>query len=63
VISGTLTLADAQSLVFPHPQVASDGDRVLALMPAAPPEEQQSVNHVTFILNVSEEIRNRMNAR
>ena len=43
--------------------IAPDGERVLALMPVAPPEEQQSVNHVTFMLNESEEIRNRMSAR
>jgi Tol biopolymer transport system component len=53
----------ADTGVLPNFDVAPDGERVLALMPAARPEEQQSVNHVTFMLNVSKEIRNRMNAR
>lgn len=43
--------------------LAPDGDRVLALMPAARPEEQQTVNHATFMFNVSEEIRRRVMAR
>jgi eukaryotic-like serine/threonine-protein kinase len=53
----------ADTGVLPNFDVAPDGERVLALMPVARPEEQQSVNHVTFMLNVSEEIRTRMNAR
>ena len=53
----------ADTGVLPNFDMAPDGERVLALMPVARPEEQQSVNHVTFMLNVSEEIRNRMNAR
>ena len=56
-----LRLADTG--VLPNFDTSPDGERVLALMPVARPEEQQSVNHVTFMLNVSEEIRNRMNAR
>jgi serine/threonine-protein kinase len=53
----------ADTGVLPNFDIAPDGERVLALMPVARPEDQQSVNHVTFMLNVSEEIRNRMNAR
>ena len=53
----------ADTGVLPNFDIAPDGERVLALMPVARPEEQQTVNHVTFMLNVSEQIRNRMNAR
>jgi serine/threonine-protein kinase len=53
----------ADTGVLPNFDIAPDGERVLALMPVARPEEQQSVNHVTFMLNVFEGIRNRMNAR
>jgi eukaryotic-like serine/threonine-protein kinase len=53
----------ADTGVLPNFDVAPDGERVLALMPVARPEEQQSVNHVTFMLNVSQDIRNRMNSR
>jgi serine/threonine-protein kinase len=55
------TLADTG--VLPNFDIAPDGERVLAVMSAARPEEQQSVNHVTFMLNVSQEIRNRINPR
>jgi eukaryotic-like serine/threonine-protein kinase len=53
----------ADTGVLPNFDVAADGERVLALMPASPPEEQQTVNHVTFMLNVSEDIRRRMMSR
>lgn len=53
----------ADTGVLPNFDTAPDGERVLALMPAARPEEQQSVNHATFVLNISEEIRRRTNAR
>jgi eukaryotic-like serine/threonine-protein kinase len=53
----------ANTGVLPNFDTAPDGERVLALMAVTRPEEQQSVNHVTFMLNVSEEIRNRMSAR
>jgi eukaryotic-like serine/threonine-protein kinase len=53
----------ADTGVLPNFDIAPDGERVLALMPVARPEEQQTVNHVTFMLNVSEQIRNRMTAR
>jgi serine/threonine-protein kinase len=53
----------ADTGVLPNFDLAPDGERVLALMSAARPEEQQTVNHVTFMFNVSEEIRHRMTAR
>ena len=53
----------ADTGVLPNFDIAPDGERVLALMTVARPEEQQTVNHVTFMLNVSEQIRNRMTAR
>jgi len=53
----------ADTGVLPNFDIAPDGERVLALMPAARPEEQQTVNHVTLMLNVSEEIRRRMVSR
>ena len=56
-----LRLADTG--VLPNFDVSAEGERVLALMPVARPEEQQSVNHVTFMLNASEEIRRRINSR
>lgn len=53
----------ADTGVLPNFDIAPDGERVMALVPVARPEEQQSVNHVTFMLNVSEGFRKRMNAR
>jgi serine/threonine-protein kinase len=53
----------ADTGVLPNFDLAPDGERVLALMSAARPEEQQTVNHVTFMFNVSDEIRRRMTAR
>ena len=53
----------ADTGVLPNFDLAADGERVVALMSAARPEEQQTVNHVTFMFNVSEEIRRRMMAR
>jgi serine/threonine-protein kinase len=50
------SLADAG--VLPNFDVGLDGERILALVPAARSEEQ-SPNHVTFILNFSEEVRRR----
>ena len=49
--------------VLPNFDIAPDGERVVALMPLARPEEQQTVNHVTLMLNISEQIRKRMDAR
>ena len=49
----------ADTGVLPNFDVAPDGERILALMPAARPEEQQSANHVTFMLNFSDEVRRR----
>jgi hypothetical protein len=38
----------------------SHGTRVVALMPAAGPEDEQSPNHVTVILNFSDEVSRRV---
>ena len=53
----------ADTGVLPNFDIAPDGERVVGLVPVARPEEQQSVNHVTFMLNVSEEIRRRIDSR
>ena len=48
---------------MPNFDVAPDGERILAFVPAARSEEQQTVNHVTFMLNFSEEVRRRTASR
>ena len=40
--------------------VASDGKRIAALMPAETPETEQSPTHVTFLLNFFDELRRRV---
>lgn len=66
-VPGLPTLWSQHSLsdtgVLPNFDIAPDGERVVALMPLARPEEQQTVNHVTLMLNVSEQIRKRIDAR
>jgi dipeptidyl aminopeptidase/acylaminoacyl peptidase len=53
----------ADTGVLPNFDVGPDGERILALMPAARPEEQQSANHVTFMLNFSDEVHRRTTSR
>ena len=53
----------ADSGVLPNFDIAPDGERVLALMPGARSDEQQTVNHVTVMLNLSDEIRRRTVSR
>lgn len=53
----------ADSGVLPNFDIAPDGERILALMPGARSEEQQTVNHVTVMLNLSDEIRRRTLSR
>ena len=45
--------------VFPSFAPAPDGDHVVALLPGAPPEERQTANHVTVVLNFLDEVRRR----
>jgi serine/threonine-protein kinase len=45
--------------VFPSFDLAPNGARILALVPAAPPEERQSINHVTVVLNFFDEVARR----
>jgi serine/threonine-protein kinase len=45
--------------VLPNFDIALDGERIAALIPVVRPEDQQSRNHITFLLNFSEEIRRR----
>jgi serine/threonine-protein kinase len=45
--------------VLPNFDVAADAERIAALTPAVHPKDQQSQNHVTFLLNFSEEVRRR----
>jgi eukaryotic-like serine/threonine-protein kinase len=40
--------------------LSSDGQRVAALVPAVRPEDQQSLNHVTFMLNFADDVRGRV---
>ena len=42
--------------------VASDGQRIAALVPAEGPEEQKAQNHVIFLLNFFDELRRRVPA-
>jgi Tol biopolymer transport system component len=53
----TQQLGDAG--VFPSFAVAHDADHVLALLPAARPEDRQTANHVTVVLNFFDEVRRR----
>jgi serine/threonine-protein kinase len=39
--------------------LAPDGKRIVALMPADTPESQQAQNHVTFLLNFFDSLRRR----
>jgi len=55
------TLGDAG--VLPTFDVASDGERLVALLPAGRAEDWQSRNHVTVVLNFHEEVRRRLTAR
>jgi hypothetical protein len=60
---GTLRHADRRpgpTGVLPNFDLSPDGERILALMPGAKPQEQQTQIHVTFILNFSDEVRRRM---
>lgn len=43
--------------VLPNFDLSPDGKHILALMPAARPQDQQAPNHVTFILNFISEVR------
>ena len=43
--------------VFPTFDVAADGERVAALLPAVPPSDRQTPNHVTFMLNFQTEVQ------
>ena len=49
----------ADTGVLPNFDVAPDGERILAFVPAVRSGEQQTANHVTFMLNFSEEVRRR----
>ena len=53
----------ADTGVLPNFDVGPDGERILALMPAARLEEQQTANHVTIVLNFLDEVRRRISAR
>jgi serine/threonine-protein kinase len=45
--------------VLPNFDIAPDGERIAALIPVVRPEDQQSRNHITILLNFSEEVRRR----
>ena len=40
--------------------LAPDGKRVVALIPADTPEGQKSQNHVTFLMNFFDEVRRKV---
>jgi hypothetical protein len=42
--------------------LAPDGKRIAAVMPVETPEAQQSQNHVTFLLNFSDELQRKVPA-
>jgi serine/threonine-protein kinase len=48
----------ADTGVLPNFDLAPDGSRVLALLPS--PEDQQTENHVTFLLNFFDEVQRRV---
>lgn len=43
--------------VLPNFDLSPNGKHILALMPAAKPQDQQAPNHVTFVLNFIGEVR------
>ena len=49
--------------VLPSFDVMPNGDRVLALLPAGRPEDRQSRNHVTVMLNFHDAVRRRLAVR
>jgi Tol biopolymer transport system component len=50
----------ADTGVISNFDLSPDGRRILALMPAVRPEDQQTENHVTFMLNFFDEVRRRV---
>ena len=55
------TLGDAG--VLPTFDVMPDGERLVALLPSGRPEDQQSRNHVTVVLNFQEAVRRKLTSR
>jgi Tol biopolymer transport system component len=53
----------ADSGVLPNFDVAPDGERVLALLPATPAEDRQTANHVTLMFGFFDDVRRRVPAR
>ena len=53
----------ADTGVLPNFDVAPDGERILAFVAAARSEEPQTVNHVTLMLNFSDEVHRRTTTR
>ena len=52
-------LADL-ALVGRNLDIAPDGTRFMALMPASAPDEQKAQNHVVFLQNFVDELRRRV---
>ncbi len=50
----------AETGVLANFDLAADGKRIVALVPSGKPEDQQSENHVTFMLNFIAEIERRV---
>lgn len=53
----------ANTGVLANFDVSADGRRVIALMPAAPPDQEQSRNHATVILSFDAEVARRLRAQ
>jgi len=43
--------------------IAPDGKRFVAMMPAGAPDEQKAQNHVIFLQNFADEVRRRVGGR
>lgn len=57
LVSFFVLVSLAETGVLHNFDLASDGRRVLALLPAR--EDQQTENHATFVLNFFDEVRRR----
>jgi hypothetical protein len=53
----------ADTSVLPNFDVAPGGERIVALMPATPAQDQQTAGHATFILHFGDEVRRRVGSR
>ena len=57
LVTGWTSVRLADTAVLPNFDLAPDGKRVIALLPA--PESLESENHATFVLDFVDEVRRR----